>query len=31
MGRLRGDADSGRWIISTLILTIPVVALLILA
>jgi hypothetical protein len=30
-GRLRGDAGSERWIISTLILTIPVVALLILA
>ena len=30
-GRLRGDADSERWIISTLILTIPVVALIILA
>lgn len=30
-GRLRGEADSERWIISTLILTIPVVALLILA
>lgn len=29
-GRLRGD-DSERWIISTLILTIPVVALIILA
>ena len=30
-GRMRGEADNGRWIISTLILTVPVVALLILA
>jgi len=30
-GRIRGDVDAAWWVISTLILTIPVVALLILA
>ncbi len=29
--RMRGNPEAGRWIISTLILTVPVVALLILA
>lgn len=30
-GRMRGDPDASRWIVSTLILTMPVIALIILA
>jgi len=30
-GRMRGDPDSSRWTVSTLILTVPVIALIILA